>query len=177
MVDNLRRSLAAPSSFLLAVAAWTLPSVPALLWTGLFVGSVAVPAFIPVLDGLIPRRWGISKRSHLRAVADDIFVALSQTFLAITMLAHQAWLMADAVVRTLGRLYVTKRNLLEWVPAAQAGYGVDLRLRAFYRHHRCGRRPRRLGGPARRRARAGSLARWPRRSFSCGRCRPSSPGG
>ncbi|MDH3213975.1 MAG: protein ndvB, partial [Myxococcales bacterium] len=138
MVDNLRRSLAAPSSFLLAVAAWTLPSVSALLWTGLFVGSVAVPAFIPVLDGLIPRRRGISKRSHLRAVADDIFVALSQTLLAITLVAYQAWLMADAVVRTLGRLYVTKRSLLEWVPAAQAGYGVDLRLRASYWHLRWG---------------------------------------
>jgi cyclic beta-1,2-glucan synthetase len=138
MVDNLRRSLAAPAAFLLAVAAWTLPGVPALLWTGLFVGSVAVPAFIPVLDGLIPRRWGISKRSHLRAVADDITVALSQTLLAIAMLPYQAWLMADAVVRTLGRLYVTKRSLLEWVPAAQAGYGAELSLRAFYRHLRWG---------------------------------------
>jgi cyclic beta-1,2-glucan synthetase len=138
MVDNLRRSLVAPASFLLAVAAWTLPSVPALPWIGLFVGSVAVPALIPVLDGLIPRRRGISKRSHLRAVADDVLVALSQTFLALTMLAHQAWLMADAVVRTLGRLYVTNQSLLEWVPAAQAAYGVDLRLRAFYRHLRWG---------------------------------------
>ncbi len=138
MVDNLRRSLAAPSSFLLALAAWTLPGVPALVWTGLFVGSVAVPAFIPVLDGLIPRRRGISKRSHVRAVADDISVALSQTLLAITMLAYQAWLMTDAALRTLGRLYVTKRKLLEWVPAAQAGYGADLTLRAFYRHLRAG---------------------------------------
>jgi cyclic beta-1,2-glucan synthetase len=50
------------------------------------------------------------------------------------MLAHQASLMADAVVRTLGRLYVTRRRLLEWVPAAQAGYGVDRRLGAFCRH-------------------------------------------
>jgi cyclic beta-1,2-glucan synthetase len=138
MVDNLRRSLAAPSSFLLAMAAWTLPSVSPPLWTALFVGSVAVPAFIPVFDGLIPRRWGISKRSHLRAVANDLIVALSQTFLALTMLAHQAWLMADAVVRTLVRLYVTKRRLLEWVAAAQAGYGVDLRLQAFYGHLRWG---------------------------------------
>jgi cyclic beta-1,2-glucan synthetase len=133
MVDNLRRSLIAPASFLLAVAAWVLPGVDPLLWTGLFVGSVAVPAFIPVLDGLVPRRWGISKRSHLRGVGHDLFVAVSQTFLAVTMLAHQAWLMADAVVRTLGRLYVTKRRLLEWVPAAQAAYGADLRLRSFYR--------------------------------------------
>ncbi|MGB6363179.1 MAG: glucoamylase family protein, partial [Thermoanaerobaculia bacterium] len=138
MVDNLRRSLVAPFSFLAAVAGWILPAVPPLLWTGLLVGSVAVPTFIPVLDGLLPRRWGVSKRSHLRAVGDDISVALSQTLLAITMLAHQAWLMVDAVVRTLGRLYLTKRNLLEWVPAAQAGYGADLRLRVFYWHLRWG---------------------------------------
>jgi cyclic beta-1,2-glucan synthetase len=136
MVDNLRRSLAAPGLFLMAVAAWVLPAVPPLLWTGLFLGSVAVPAFIPVLDGLIPRRRGISKRNHFRAVTYDIYVALTQAFLAITMLAHQAWLMVDAVVRTLWRLYVSKRNLLEWVAAAQAGYGVDLRLRSFYRHLR-----------------------------------------
>jgi cyclic beta-1,2-glucan synthetase len=138
MVDNLRRSLGAPSSFLLGVAAWTLPSVPALPWTALLVGSVAVPACIPVLDGLIPRRKGFSKRNHLRALANDLFLALLQTFLAITLLAHQAWLMLDAVVRTLGRLYVTRRNLLEWVPAAQAGYGVDLRIRSFYQHQRSG---------------------------------------
>jgi cyclic beta-1,2-glucan synthetase len=138
MVDNLRRSLAAPGSFLMAVAAWVLPAVPPLFWTGLLLGSVAVPAFIPVLDGLVPRRWGISKRNHFRAVSHDIYVALTQTLLAITLLAHQAWLMVDAVARTLWRLYVSKRNLLEWVAAAQAGYGVDLKLRSFYRHLRWG---------------------------------------
>ncbi len=138
MVDNLRRSLAAPASFLLAAAAWTLPGASPLLWTGLFVGSLAVPPLIPVLDGVLPRRRGISKRSHLRAVGHDTVMALSQAFTAITMLAHQAWLMADAVVRTLARLYVTKRKLLEWLPAAQAGYGADLRLSAFYRRQRAG---------------------------------------
>jgi cyclic beta-1,2-glucan synthetase len=125
MIDNLRRSLSAPSSLLLAVAAWTLPGVSPVVWTGLLVGSVAVPAFIPVVDGLIPRRWGISKRSHLRAVGSDVLVALSQAFVAITMLAHQAWLMTDAVVRTLSRLYVTRRNLLEWVSAALVGLKPD----------------------------------------------------
>src|SRR5438034_11846762 len=83
MVDNLRRSLAAPAAFLAAVTAWILPAVPPFLWTGLFVGSVVVPAVIPVLDGLVPRRRGISKRSYLRAVGHDIFVALTQTLLAV----------------------------------------------------------------------------------------------
>jgi cyclic beta-1,2-glucan synthetase len=134
MVDNLRRSLTAPASLLLALAAWTLPGVSPLLWTGLFVGAIAVPSFIPVLDGLVPQRWGISKRSHLRAVAHDLLVALAQASLALSLLAHQAWLHADAVIRTLVRLQLTRRNLLEWTPAQQAEYGADLRLSAFYRH-------------------------------------------
>jgi cyclic beta-1,2-glucan synthetase len=138
MVDNLRRSLVAPFSLLALVAAWILPAVPPLLWAGLIIGSIAVPAFIPVLDNLAPRRSRISKRSHLRAVGRDISVASSQTLLGITMLADQAWLMADAIGRTLGRLYLTRRNLLEWMTAAQADYGANLTPRAFYRDLRWG---------------------------------------
>ncbi|HYV20171.1 MAG TPA: glucoamylase family protein [Verrucomicrobiae bacterium] len=133
MTDNLRRSLAAPSTFLLAAAAWILPGVPPLGWTALFLGSIVLPAVIPILDGLVPRRRGISKRSHLRAVGNDIQTALAQTLLAITMLAHQAWLMVDAIVRTLWRLGLSRRHLLEWVTAAQAGSGADLKLRSFLR--------------------------------------------
>ncbi len=138
MVDNLRRSLTAPSTFLMVVGAWVLPGVPSLLWTVLFVGSVVLPAVIPVLDGLVPRRRGISKRSHLRAVGHDVSVALSQVLLAITMLAHQTWLMTGAIARTLGRLYLTRRNLLEWTTAAQADYGAALELTAFCWHLRSG---------------------------------------
>jgi cyclic beta-1,2-glucan synthetase len=136
MADNLRRSLVPPASFLVALASWILPTVPPLPWIGLVLGSLAFPSVIPVLDGLLPRQRGISKRSHVRAVGHDIYVALSQTLLEITMLAHRAWLMVDAVVRTLGRLYITRRNLLEWVTAAQADSGAGLRLRTFYRHLR-----------------------------------------
>ena len=134
MVDNLRRSLAAPSSFILAVAAWVLPGIPPLLGTALFVGSVAVPAFIPVLDDIVPRRWGVARHGRFRTFGQDVFVAVSQTLLSITTLAHKAWLMTDASLRALWRVYITKRNLLEWVPAAQLSYGADLELLHYYRH-------------------------------------------
>jgi len=77
---------------------------------------------------MIPRGPGISKRSYLRAVGRDFLQAVSQIAFVITMLAHQAWLMSDAIVRTLVRVYVTRRHLLEWVTAAQAksGLGLDL---------------------------------------------------
>ena len=78
MLDNLRRSLAAPAAFLLLVAAWTLPGASALLWTGLWLAAIVLPAFMPVLDGLVPRRQGFSKRSHLRDTGGDVQVALLQ---------------------------------------------------------------------------------------------------
>jgi cyclic beta-1,2-glucan synthetase len=136
MLDNLRRSLSAPSGLLLIVAAWTLPAVPPALWTSLVVTAFLLPVFLPVLDGLVPRRQGFSKRSHLRATARDIQLASLQVLLATATLAHRARYITDAVLRTLGRLYVTKRHLLEWMPAAQASYGVDLTLRAFCWHLR-----------------------------------------
>ncbi|TDI29634.1 MAG: hypothetical protein E2P03_09965 [Acidobacteria bacterium] len=136
MLDNLRRSLSPPASFLLLVAAWCLPGVPPLLWTALFLGAVVVPAAIPVLDGLVPRRQGFSKRSYLRAVGRDISSATLQVVLAITMLAHLAWSMTDAIVRTLFRLYVSRRHLLQWVTTAHTEHGVEPGIRNFYGHLR-----------------------------------------
>ena len=137
MIDNLRRSLVAPSSFALTLAAVAVEAPAAMWWLTVVVGSVAVPAFIPVLDGLRPGRR-IGMRSHLRAVVRDVETALMQVLVWLVTLAHQARLMADAILRTLGRLYLTRRRLLEWTSAAHAGYGSDLRPRSFYRSMRWG---------------------------------------
>ncbi|MBI2203895.1 MAG: glycosyl transferase [Candidatus Rokubacteria bacterium] len=131
MLDNLRRTLSAPAAFLTLVVAWTLPGTSPPLWSAFILATVAVPAVLPVLGGVIPRRRGISKRSHGRAVGRDVVQATSHVGLAVTMLAYQAWLMSDAIVRTLARLYVTRRRLLEWMTAAQAKAGLRLDLRGF----------------------------------------------
>jgi len=133
MVDNLRRTMSAPLTLATLVAAWTLPSASAGLWTACVLASAIIPAALPVLAGLLPRRQGISKRSHLRAVGADVALAAAQVGLGLAFLAHQAWLMVDAIVRTLARLYATRRNLLEWTTAAQAKASGDLDLAGFYR--------------------------------------------
>ena len=54
-----------------------------------------------------------------------------QTLLAVVFLADQARLMCDAVVRTLARLLVTRRRLLEWETAASAEQRLGTGLRDF----------------------------------------------
>jgi cyclic beta-1,2-glucan synthetase len=131
MLDNLRRTLAAPLALATLVAAWMLPSVPAAVWTGFVLASLVIPPALPVLAGLWPRRQGISKRSHLRAVAADAGLAAAHLGLGLTFLAHQAWLMGDAIVRTLTRLLVTHRRMLEWTTAAHAKASHDPSMASF----------------------------------------------
>jgi cyclic beta-1,2-glucan synthetase len=133
MVDNLRRTLSAPFTLAMLVVAWTLPSVSAWVWTAFVLASVLVPAALPVVGGLLPQRKGISKRSHVRAVGADLSLAAAHVGLGITFLTHEAWLMVDAIARTLTRLYVTRRNLLEWTTAAQAKASGALDAAGFYR--------------------------------------------
>jgi cyclic beta-1,2-glucan synthetase len=95
--------------------------------------SVIDSSFFQRLRNIRQLGFGISKRSHVRAVARDVGLAGSHIAVTATMLAHQAWLMSDAIVRTLVRVYVTHRSLLEWVTAAQAKAGLRLDLRGFCR--------------------------------------------
>ena len=133
MLDNLRRTLSAPACMLALLAGWALPFAAACVWTGFVLSTILLPALIPVVAAIVPRRAGITPRSHLGALGSDLRLALAQSALTVTFLAHQAWLMGDAIARTLVRLFVTRRHLLEWVPAAQATIGPRLDLLGFYR--------------------------------------------
>src|SRR4030095_1123022 len=133
MLDNLRRTISAPAAFLTLVVAWLMPGTSPTIWSVFILATVAVPTLLPVLGGLLPRGRGISKRSYIRAVGRDLLLAGSQFGLTITMLTYQTWLMSDAIVRTLVRVYGTHGGVLEWVTAAQAKAALRLDLRGFCR--------------------------------------------
>ncbi len=138
MIDNLRRSLSAPATFATLVAGWCLPGVPAGLWTAFVLGALAVPPVLSFFSNLVPKRRGVAKRSFLRGVAADLAIDLSAAALRLVFLAHTGWMRTDAIVRTLWRLGITRRHLLEWVPAAQAHRALDLEVAGFYRRMRGG---------------------------------------
>ena len=131
--DNLRRTLSAPTAFLTLVVGWLLPLASPWVWTRFVLGTIAIPALLPFFMGLSPRRRGISLRSHIRGVLGDLGLGVSQIGLSFTFLAYQAWLMAGAILRTLGRLFITHRNLLVWVTAAQAKRSAESKLSGIYK--------------------------------------------
>jgi cyclic beta-1,2-glucan synthetase len=133
MLDNLRRTLSAPAAVAALLAGWLLPSSSALLWSAFICATIALPALLPVFAGILPSRAGVTLRSHLRALRKDVWLAALQTAFMVTFLAHQATLMVDAIGRTLFRLFVSQRNLLQWVTAAQARLSFRLTVPSAYR--------------------------------------------
>ena len=136
MLDNLRRTLSAPAAWLTLLAAWTLPHSLPFVWTRLVLVAIAIPALLPLFTDVVPKRLGISKRAYSRALGKSVAVAAAQATLGVIFLAHQAWLMSDAITRTLARLYFTRRRLLEWIPAAQTGSGLYVGVASEYRRMR-----------------------------------------
>jgi cyclic beta-1,2-glucan synthetase len=133
MLDNLRRSLSAPAGVAALLAGWMLPLHAAVVWTGFILATIALSTLVPVLAAIVPRRARITPRSHLHALAADVVLALSLTAMLIAFLAHQAGLMIDAIGRTLYRLAVSGRRMLDWVTAGQAMVSPRLDLPGFCR--------------------------------------------
>ncbi|HXT29317.1 MAG TPA: glucoamylase family protein, partial [Vicinamibacterales bacterium] len=120
ILDNLRRSLVAPSLFALAVGGWTVLPAPRWFWTALVI-TVLASQLLPIAARLLigPRR-SQSVQVFLSNLRRDTLTSLAQIFLGVTFLAFHAFDSLHAIVVTLVRLVVTKRRLLEWETAASS---------------------------------------------------------
>ena len=133
MLDNLRRTLSAPVCVVAFLAGWLLPLPAALAWTVLILASIALPALLPVLPAIAPPRQWISWRNYLDRLSGSFGQAATLAALNVVFVAHQASLMGDAILRTLSRVFVTRRHLLQWVTAAQTADRPQLELGGIYR--------------------------------------------
>ena len=124
LLDNLRRSTLEIAQLAFLVVGWTLLPGSALRWTLLGLGAIAAPWVTALLLALVRPPLDKSWRAYYSAVGRDATNGARQLLLAFVFLPHQAWVSADAIVRTLWRLFVSHRRLLEWRTASQTERGV-----------------------------------------------------
>ncbi|HZW29371.1 MAG TPA: glycosyl transferase family 36, partial [Isosphaeraceae bacterium] len=127
LLDNLRRSLVPPALLALLVLGWTiLPGSP-WFWTATALATFGLPLFQMVLSIVIGSVRG-QTLAPLRKSRESLLGKIGQILLEIVFLAYRAVLLLDAVVRTLARLFLTRRRLLEWETAAstEQRLGIDL---------------------------------------------------
>lgn len=133
MVDNLRRSLAAPFSLLALGWCWLQPLPVAALGTLTLVIAMAIPSLVPIFFDLLSYRRSIPLVKHLSNVGADLRFALLRVLLQFIFLADLAWRMVDAIGRTAYRMGISHRRLLEWTTSAQTGGSPRPGLGGYYR--------------------------------------------
>ncbi|MES3001070.1 MAG: glucoamylase family protein [Pseudomonadota bacterium] len=133
MTDNLRRSLVLPACCALLVWALFSAEVPLRIVLWLTGGALLAGPLLGSLAGLVPLRRGIAWRHFLAVGLRQLAATLAAAVWQFMQLAVNARLLLDAVVRTMWRLAVSRRRLLEWTTAEQASLTAGTRLADFLR--------------------------------------------
>jgi cyclic beta-1,2-glucan synthetase len=124
IADNLRRSLTAPFVLALLLLGWLwLPGSP-WVWTGIAAGTLAVPIVLGAATTANRLVTGAAWRPTVAWAVHGAGTDALRWVLALLFLAFEAVVVADALSRTLARLFVTRRHLLEWQSAALTARAV-----------------------------------------------------
>ena len=126
ILDNLRRSLVEPGTFLFLLLGWLVLPPPARYWTLATVVILFLPAWFHFLFTL-GRAVAERKFSVAYDALSGLVTANANVLLTLTFLAHQALVSLDAIIRASVRGMITRRGLLEWETAAEAELGQQKR--------------------------------------------------
>ncbi|EJO5348080.1 cyclic beta 1-2 glucan synthetase [Clostridium botulinum] len=115
IIDNLRRSLLAPTIIsLILISLFSYYGTNEMIIVAFL--SIIAPILFNVSEAIIFPSKGIGLSGRIFSVKN----VLKQFFLIFTFIPHKAYLMMDAIIRTLYRICISKKNLLEWQTAEDA---------------------------------------------------------
>ena len=119
MQDNLRRSLTPLMWIIASVVGWcVLPLHTAVFWQLFLVIGMFTAPTLGVIRNIMPTSMDNSLRGHFQSVFTNIATSTADVALRTTFLAYSAFYMVDAIIRTLYRMFVSHKHLLEWKTSA-----------------------------------------------------------
>jgi cellobiose phosphorylase len=113
LADNLRRSLVPAALTALLVLGLVLLPEPS-VWTLAVLGILLIPALLTGMLSALSKPGDLRWPAHLAAAARAAGQRLTQALFNLACLPYEAYFSLDAVIRTLWRLGISRRGLLEW---------------------------------------------------------------
>ncbi|MHC1771298.1 MAG: hypothetical protein AB9907_06075 [Flexilinea sp.] len=130
--DNLRRALLAPALLLIFILGTVfLPGLTG-LWTAVVLLSLGVPLLTGVAHSTLQIIGGEVPGFAFHPLGWNIF----RWLLAIAFLPYEAYYSVDAILTTLYRVLISRRNLLQWTTAAQTAKLFGLQARRNVSWHK-----------------------------------------
>lgn len=136
IIDNMRRSTVPVATLLLILLGLTVLPGNALAWIGLAVAAAFFPVVTGVLDSIISKYYWTVRYKLNGNIIVGVKALFYQVLLLFIFLPHRGYVMADAIIRTLYRVYISRANLLEWVTAAEAERQLKNDLNSYIKRMR-----------------------------------------
>ncbi|WP_152566410.1 glycoside hydrolase family 94 protein [Lysobacter antibioticus] len=135
LLDNLRRSLVPAAATALLVAGWAILPQP-LAWTLWLLSLWLVPTFALACWDLATRPVDMALETHLMQVVGSIARQMQRAAVNLACLPYEAFFSLGAIARSVWRMAISRRRLLQWNPSSEVerslGSGVGAELRSMW---------------------------------------------
>ncbi|MBK8680900.1 MAG: cyclic beta 1-2 glucan synthetase [Bacteroidetes bacterium] len=129
--DNIRRSFVPIAHTLFLLLAWfVLPSV--LFWTIAVSLIIVFPIFITTLFDIFRKPKNVLLRYHVKNSYQNLQEITVKTLFTLISLPYEAYANLRGILRTLWRMLISKKYLLEWEPSANTSKEYQSSLAAAY---------------------------------------------
>jgi cyclic beta-1,2-glucan synthetase len=129
--DNIRRSLVPIALTALLLLGWVvLPS--SFFWTAVVSAIIIFPILVASIWDTVMKPEDVTLKYHIKNSLSSMADISIKTLFTLVCLPYEAFLNAIAIGRTLWRMLVTKKKLLEWNPSSIAGQNNSTGLTASY---------------------------------------------
>lgn len=116
LLDNLRRSLVGPAALALFGMGWWMSPAP-VVWSLWLLGLWLLPVLLPATRDVFARPVDMAPETHLLHLAQGTGRALRRALVMVACLPYEALVNVGAIARTLWRMAVSRRHLLQWNPS------------------------------------------------------------
>lgn len=135
LLDNLRRSLVPVAATVLLVMGWAMLPQP-LAWTAWVLGLWLMPVLVPACWDIVTKPVDMTLETHLVQVGKSIARQLQRAVVNLACLPYEAFFSLGAIARSLWRMTISRRHLLQWNPSSEVerslGSGAGAELRSMW---------------------------------------------
>ena len=115
ILDNLRRSLVPIAMLLILIFGWLISSTP-WFWTFTVIGIILPPTILSFGWSFLKKPDDVPWQNYVKASVELLVNTILQQAWTVISLPYEAYVNTDAILRTLWRVFVSHKNLLQWEP-------------------------------------------------------------
>ncbi|MBU1044428.1 MAG: cyclic beta 1-2 glucan synthetase [Candidatus Omnitrophica bacterium] len=130
IVDNLRRSLVPGATVFLFLSGWLLFQ-SFWMWSGLMIALLGFPIVPIVLKDAVRKPDEMTVQAHMIKLFSSIEKNAIRFFFSLVFLPHEAFVSLDAIGRTLWRMFVSGKRLMQWATSLESQVSLPNKILGY----------------------------------------------